>query len=410
MKTQILHSLSRLLIATLVVVALCIGFVWGCMDLLFVKDNHASDINIFIGIALTAFVTSFMVWLWPHNFGVVMSNGGRQITLMPVLVCADELKHTNGYVAILKEQLLSSQKDSEEGVLGVIAILNKMFQISVSLVASSKQKENELEAAFNEKMQIDAQLGSILQKFVNKQDEDVKENLLRLRRIQDIQNVNVLIDSILASVRKIDKLGSRMETNAAVDPIANFGFSAIAKEIAQLTKRAEDGVSEITGRISIATKGIDEDLKSAIKNNQRNTVSGNMRRVVEDVDAMKTRFSKSIEQTVKLLNGVRQGHESQLNLITTALGLFQFQDINRQRVEQVLSSMVDLNDHFQEISEYLTQKPWKPDILLSISEKLENQKTTYVMSKQFTTHSEAAEFGTMNVVAQDNGRSNIELF
>lgn len=409
MKNVILHSLSRLLIATLVVVALCIGFVWGCMDLLFVKDSHPSDIDIFIAIALTAFITSFMIWLWPHNFGVVMSNGGRQITLMPVSVCADELKHTNGYVAILKEQLLSSQKDSEEGVLGVIAILNKMFQISVSLVAS-KQKENELEAAFNEKMQIDAQLGSILQMFVNKQDEDVKENLVRLRRIQDIQNVNVLIDSILASVRKIDKLGSRIEANAAVDPAANFGFSAIAKEIAQLTKRAEDGVSEITGRISIATKGIDEDLKSAVKNNQRNNVSGNMRRVVEDVDAMKTRFSKSIEQTVRLLNGVRQGHESQLNLITTALGLFQFQDINRQRVEQVLSSMVDLNDHFQEMSEYLTQKTWKPDSLLSISAKLENQKATYVMSKQFTTHSKAAEFGTMNVVAQDNGRSNIELF
>jgi len=407
MKNVILHSLSRLLIATLVVVALCIGFVWGCMDLLFVKDNHASDIYIFIAIALTASITSFMIWLWPHNFGVVMSNGGRQITLMPVSVCADELKHTNGYVAILKEQLLSSQKDSEEGVLGVIAILNKMFQISVSL---SKKKENELEAAFNEKMQIDAQLGSILQMFVNKQDEDVKENLVRLRRIQDIQNVNVLIDSILASVRKIDKLGSRIEANAAVDPAANFGFSAIAKEIAQLTKRAEDGVSEITGRISIATKGIDEDLKSAIKNNQRNNVSGNMRRVVEDVDAMKTRFSKSIEQTVMLLNGVRQGHESQLNLITTALGLFQFQDINRQRVEQVVSSMFDLNDHLQEMSEYLTQKTWKPDSLLSILAKLENQKATYVMSKQFTTHSKAAEFGTMNVVAQDNGRSNIELF
>jgi methyl-accepting chemotaxis protein len=412
-RENILFSLFRMLITTFVVAMVCIGFAWACMDLSASNSSAVTPSFLFVAMAATAFITGYAVWLWPRTCGVVMSNGGRQQALMPVEVGAEELKNTSPYVAIMKEQLLSAQKDSEEGVLSVINVLNEMYEVSVNqvaLVASSKQKENELETAFKEKMQIDTQLGFILQMFVDKQEQDVKENLARVRRLQDIKDVSMLVNAITGSMGKIDALAKRMATLAQSEPDKFYSFSSISTEISQFTKRALTGISEISGKIELATKGVDEEVKSAMKSNQRNAVSGNMRRVVEDVESMQKRFLKATEQTLLVINGVREGHQLQLNFITTALGLFQFQDINRQRVEQVVTAMTDLDQHLQEISDHLVNKSWTPNAMDGITDKLEQQKNKYVMSKQFSSHARIADFDASDQADQSTARPAIELF
>jgi hypothetical protein len=72
----------------------------------------------------------------------------------------------------------------------------------------------------------------------------------------------------------------------------------------------------------------------------------------------------------------------------------------------VQKAQEELNDHLQNMADQLVDKPWDPQAMVTLRQRLDDQVSSYVMQSQRDTHEEV--FGTAAAPVDD--RPKIELF
>jgi len=115
------------------------------------------------------------------------------------------------------------------------------------------------------------------------------------------------------------------------------------------------------------------------------------------------------DQTTELhdtLFALQKSNAEVINKLSETFSFLQFQDLLRQRVEQTLSSIQELDEHLKEMIARTEDDTWDGSITLSLKQRIENQLDQYVMSSQHEVHSAL----TGSKPPSDNGRPNIELF
>jgi len=259
----------------------------------------------------------------------------------------------------------------------------------------------DLSKAFKEKVEIDRQLGMILQMFVDKQEEEVQANLLRLSRLQGVKALSDLVEVIENVARQTNFLAINAAIEAAHAGVSGRGFAVLAAEIRQLSTQTAAVAKEIGIKIHSATDGIDQDLERAQAVSQTQAKTGNLRRVLLDIEEMQNRFSVVTQRTVEVIDGVNAGHCALLEMITEALGTVQFHDIMRQRIVQVQAALEELDLHLSGVADQLCDFAWDPAAMTALRQKLETQVHSYVMHSQVQAH--------QSVVGQKNNTSHIDL-
>lgn len=328
---------------------------------------------------------------------------------MPREQVVAEVREVAPYLDLMSKQLDGAVKETEHGVLALITSLNAVHQVSdkqLRRINASEDSGSELATALREKVMVDKQLGLILQMFVDKQQQDVAINLGRIKRLQEVKSLTTLV----ADISQVAKQTNILAINAAVEAAragdAGRGFAVLAAEIRELSNRTAGAAVAISLKIKAATEGIDEELKNATEVEERTSASGSMRHVIADVDDMQHRFSAASTNLLEIIEGVKAGHQDIVMGLSEALGQIQFQDVIRQRVEQVQKAQEELNDHLQSLADQLVDKPWDPQAMVTLRQRLDDQMASYVMQSQRDTHQEAV--GT--AAASANARPNIELF
>jgi methyl-accepting chemotaxis protein len=109
---------------------------------------------------------------------------------------------------------------------------------------------------------------------------------------------------------------------------------------------------------------------------------------------------------LKVIDDVKLGHNDIVMQLSEAMGQIQFQDVIRQRVEQVQKSMEELNGHMQNMADQLVDKPWDQGAMVTLRQRLDQQVSSYVMKSQVETHQGV----TGKRPARTEDRPNIELF
>ena len=170
---------------------------------------------------------------------------------------------------------------------------------------------------------------------------------------------------------------------------------------------------DIAEKINAATRGIDEEMRAAEEASGNNTTSGNMRRVLDDISAMQSRFASSMERLSisDVISAVRGGHHDIAERLADALGQMQVQDVTRQRVENVQQALNDLDNHLQAMADQLLDKAWDPDNLTALRDKLQAQTDRYVMHSQRAAHASVTGHGqALAGAATGPTEPRIELF
>jgi methyl-accepting chemotaxis protein len=180
----------------------------------------------------------------------------------------------------------------------------------------------------------------------------------------------------------------------------------LAAEIRQLSNRTAEAATNIAAKIKSATEGIDEELDNATKVDARESTTANFRKAMSDIDEMQARFTNASHRLLEIIEGVKTGHQDIVVRLSDALGQIQFQDVIRQRVEQVQQALAELNDHLQTVSDQLVDKPWDPGSMVRLRQRLDEQVASYVMQSQRETHQGV----TGKAVAEDAQLPKIELF
>jgi methyl-accepting chemotaxis protein len=328
---------------------------------------------------------------------------------MPRKQVAEEVREVAPYLNVMSQQLEGAIKETERGVMSLITSLNSIHEVSdqqMQRINTSDESGAALSAALEEKMLVDKQLGMILQMFVDKQQADVAVNLGRIKRLQEVQGLSPLV----ADISQVAKQTNILAINAAVEAAragdAGRGFAVLAAEIRLLSNRTAEAAVKISAKIKAATEGIDDELRNATEVDDRSSATGNMRKVISDIDDMQLRFSIACNGLLDIIEGVRTGHHDIVMRLSDAMGQIQFQDVIRQRVEQVQKALEELNDHLQNMADQLLDKPWDPQTMVTLRERLDQQVASYVMKSQVDTHQDV----TGKAVAKTSERPSIELF
>jgi len=328
---------------------------------------------------------------------------------MPRQQVVEEVRGVAPYLDVMSKQLDGAVKETEHGVMALITSLNAIHQVSnqqVQRISASEASGSELAAALQEKVLVDKQLSMILQMFVEKQHQDVEINLGRIKRLQEVKELT----SLVADISQVAKQTNILAVNAAVEAAragdAGRGFAVLAAEIRELSNRTARAAVSISLKIKSATEGIDEELKNATEVDERTSATGSMRQVIADVDDMQQRFSNASQRLLEIIEGVKAGHQDIVMGLSEALGQIQFQDVIRQRVEQVQKAHVELNEHLQSMADQLVDKPWDPHTMITLRQRLDEQMASYVMQSQRDTHEDVVGKATSSTDA----RPNIELF
>ena len=315
----------------------------------------------------------------------------RRPQAMPRDQAVLELRDAAAYLEVMRRQLDGALVESERGATMLIERLNAIHacsnQQSLHIEATSDNND-ELVQVMKDKVMADTQLGSILQMFVEKQEADVQANLERIKRLQGVKELQPLVDVIANVARQTNFLAINAAIEAARAGPAGRGFAVVAAEVRQLSTRTAEVAVDIAGKINAATDGIDKELAAASQASDRQTTAGNMRRVLTDISEMQQRFAESVDrlQLDRVIAGVRDHHGEIAGGIADALGQLQVQDVTRQRVEGVQRALLGLDEHLQGMADQLVDKPWDPDGMTALRERLQQQTETYVMDSQRAVH------------------------
>jgi hypothetical protein len=107
-----------------------------------------------------------------------------------------------------------------------------------------------------------------------------------------------------------------------------------------------------------------------------------------------------------ILFALQKSNAEVINKLSETFSFLQFQDLLRQRVEQTLSSIQELDEHLKEMVVRTEDDTWDGNIILSLKQRIENHLDQYVMSSQHEIHSAL----TGSKPPSDNDRPKIELF
>jgi methyl-accepting chemotaxis protein len=330
---------------------------------------------------------------------------------MPIAQAVQEVRDATPFLDLLARQLDGTAKDSEQAAMQMIDRMSAVHEVSQRqfehiLVTQSDSKK--LMQVVKDKMMADTQLSSILEMFVQKQEQDVAANLERIQRLQGVKDLQPLVDVIATVARQTNFLAINAAIEAARAGESGRGFAVVAAEVRQLSNRTAGVAVDIAAKINTATQGIDEELAAATGHTAHGQSASNMRRVLGDIRDMQQRFADSMDQLRldAVISEVKNGHEAIVERLGDALAAVQGQDIMRQRLEQVQQALGELNQHFETIADQLLDGPWDPDAMTTLKDRLAAQTATYVMHSQRLTH----EAVTGTPVAARRDEPKVEFF
>ena len=296
-----------------------------------------------------------------------------------------ELKQYN---AVLGRQLTEATEQTEIALLGVVnrmVTIHEKAYFQVDQIGSSSEKSNELISVTQDQIRKNNQVIQALNAFSDTQSDQLRDNLDRIQRLSDeMEQMRPLVDDISDIADRTNLLALNAAIEAARAGEAGRGFAVVADEVRRLSTQTNKAAKEIAGRITTVAGQARTETENARKLIEQDKESQKFKTMAGNLSDIEERFRTAAVHLEEIIQSIDESNRSIVEEVSTVLGEIQFQDVLRQRVEQVSEGMEYLNGFAEDTAHWLEGSAVQPTQRLS--EHLEVLSKKYVMQDQRSTH------------------------
>jgi methyl-accepting chemotaxis protein len=303
---------------------------------------------------------------------------------------------------VLRQQVDATIRSSETAVMSMMERMNRVHRnahelrenILVAVGRSQRLSSDSLNRAGQH-----GQAVSSLAQHQSAFDAAQAENQVRVRAVADkVRDLTPLAELIGQISRQTNLLAINASIEAARAGQEGAGFKVVAAEVRRLSTQTADAARQITQGIAQAAQTIDVEMASA-EALQADGAAQQLGEIAEHIQVMSDTLADVVPYLGELSSSMDAGMATVTEDIINTLGDMQFQDINRQLLEQINTALVSLSDHFSQLYALIDGQAPPPPLLLE--ELLVRWTDNYVMHSQRMAHA----LGTGQPEPVEDGRS-----
>jgi len=306
-------------------------------------------------------------------------------------VVGKELADLSPYFSIMHQQLAGAVQETEAGVLAVIERINSVHGLSCDQVDHLKQSMGQclvLMAVIDQQGRQNEKMIAIIYQEMQRHSNELKHSMERSQTLSE--EVKALQD-IVASIADIASQTNLLALNAAIEAAhagsAGAGFGVVAAEVKTLSVRAALSAGEITSRINELSLRMEADVAAGEQSMLAVRESTEiLKEVVQNISDLESRFNGASGEMRKIIGHIQTGNDDLVTQLAEALGQIQFQDVVRQRIEQVGMVLQELTEHTQMVTGRLAEDSWDGALDSTLEGRLDQQMGGYVMNSQREIH------------------------
>lgn len=288
---------------------------------------------------------------------------------------------------VLKAQVSATIKTSEEAVM---SMMERMYRVHANTrdlrerileaVTRSQSLSSDSLSRAGEHGRAVATLAEHQQRFEAQQ----AENLGRVREVAErVRQLTPLAALIGDISRQTNLLAINASIEAARAGAEGAGFKVVATEVRRLSTQTSEAARQIADGIGFAASAIDAEM-NRVDANQGESAAQQLSEIARHIQVMSDTLADVVPYLGELSGRMDDGMAVVSGDIIDTLGDMQFQDINRQLLEQINTALGSLSAHFAQVYELIDGTAPPPPVMLE--ELLTRWTDNYVMHAQRVAH------------------------
>lgn len=329
-------------------------------------------------------------------------------------VVAQDIGTLHQALGILESQVTTTIKTSEQAVLSMTERMQRVHTSVVQLHARIVQAVNHSQV-----LSADSLSGAnrhthavhTLTEHQKASESAHLENRYRVRAVaSQVRQLMPLAELISNISRQTHLLSLNASIEAARAGQEGAGFKVVAAEVRNLSAQTEEASLQITRGIMAAAEQIDRETAAAESMRAADTTQ-QLGEIARQIELMSSTLSDAVPYLRELSGTMESSIQHMTQDVIATLSDMQFQDINRQMLEQVNSALSSLSDHFAQLYQLIDGQAPPPPVQLE--ELVTRWTDNYVMQSQWNNHQQAPAAPKDNAPAADPAKvagPPIELF
>ena len=292
--------------------------------------------------------------------------------------------------AVLRRQVDATIESSEKAVISMMERMNRVHRNAFDLRGRIMEAVERSQALSSDSLNSAGQHGqavSALAQHQSKFEADAAENQGRVKAVAErVRQLTPLATLISEISRQTNLLAINASIEAARAGQEGAGFKVVAAEVRRLSTQTAEAARQISEGITQAASSIDAEM-AQVEAMQGDSAAAQLGEIAQHIQVMSDTLGDVVPYLGQLSSNMDAGMATVTEDIINTLGDMQFQDINRQLLEQINNALGSLSDHFSQIYELIDgQAPPPPEML---EELLARWTDNYVMQSQRVAHEAA---------------------